>query len=124
MNEQFAFNEDICSRFIGYPICAVLNDGARHFGVVSKVGDGRMILNDNAGPVSSAGTSKRTKGKTSTSLGRSAGKSRKNRGTTNGPARLSAYPDAQSGEWSEPLSPFSQRVTLELKSIAGLYPLL
>jgi hypothetical protein len=124
MNENSAFNEDICSRFIGYPICAVLHDGARHYGIVSKVGGGRMILNDNAEPVPTAGTSKRTKGKASASLGKSAGKSRKNRGTANGPARLSAYPDALSGEWSEPPSPFGQRVTLELNSIAALFPLL
>lgn len=124
MNENSAFNEDICSRFIGYPICAVLHDGARHYGIVSKVGGGKMILNDNAEPAPSAGTSKRTTGKANTSHRRGGGTSRKKRSTANGPARLSAYPDALSGEWSEPLSPFSQRVSLELKSIAGLFPLL
>jgi hypothetical protein len=124
MNEHFTYNEDICSRLIGYPICAVLHDGARHYGIVSKVGGGKMILNDNPETVQSAGKSKRTNNKASTSVRRSAGKSHKNRSTANGPARLSAYPAADSGEWSEPPSPFSQRVALELKSIAGLFPLL
>jgi hypothetical protein len=120
MNEHFTLDEETCRRLIGYPIVAVLHDDSRHYGIISKVGGGKLILNDNPATEQSAGTAERSRRKTNLSGKKGAGKSGKSRG---GPANVSAYPAAEFGQFPFP-SPFGARVALELSSVAGLFPLL
>lgn len=62
-------SEDNIKRHCGLPVCAVLQDGTRHYGMLSRVDGGQLYLNEDA-PVASevAFTSDRKKkGKASSS---------------------------------------------------------
>lgn len=128
MNDFVALNEEICSRLIGIPVCAVLHDGSRHYGILSKVGGGKLILNDDAAEPGSPVATKRTRSKAGVSSRKDGNRHGKSRRSTK-PARLSAYPAEQPEEEAHPslyptTSPFSVRVALDLDRIARLIPLL
>ncbi|MDF2815446.1 MAG: hypothetical protein K0Q81_1646 [Paenibacillus sp.] len=38
--------QEQCSRLIGLPVCTILQDGSRHFGVLSRAQNGKLYLND------------------------------------------------------------------------------
>lgn len=122
--ENNPINEQMCSRLLGIPVCAVLHDGTRHYGIVGKVGGGKLILNDNQEHPESSGAAKKTKSKAKTSVEKKAAASRRNRRIMER-ARLSAFPDEETEQSASPFpNPFSERVALDLTSIAALIPLL
>ncbi|MUT68664.1 hypothetical protein [Paenibacillus sp. NEAU-GSW1] len=46
MEQIYPLKEDVIQHFCGMPVCAVLNDGTRHVGVLSYCRDGKLMLND------------------------------------------------------------------------------
>ncbi|MDF2723760.1 MAG: hypothetical protein K0Q59_3435 [Paenibacillus sp.] len=121
--ENSPFNEQLCGRLVGLPVCAVLHEGNRHYGILSKVGGGKIILNDN--PRSLSNGAKKSAGSARTSAGAKAASTRRRRNAKTR-ARLSAFPDETNGSIDErPASPFGgERVALDLANIAVLVPLL
>ncbi len=45
MERIYPITESSCLSHIGRPICAVLQDGTRYYGVLEQVKDGQIILN-------------------------------------------------------------------------------
>lgn len=116
MNRIEPINQDTCGRFIGMPVCAILHDGSRHYGIISKVEGGKLILNDDPQSSVSSGISKQKKGKAVTS-----GKSKPS-GNSGLNAQTSAFPGpyAGYGPFLHPF-PFGGRLALDLAAIAFLF---
>jgi hypothetical protein len=117
MDPIYPVNEEVCSRLIGAPVCAVLNDGTRHYGIISRVEDGKLILNDGPEPeiVESSNYGKRGKSKANISA-----KQKSSRGKTaakQGKAQINAFGPAGFGY----PHPFGGRIAIELATIAFLF---
>lgn len=53
MHRIHPISEDTIKLHLGLPVCAILHDGTEHYGVISKIEGGKLILNDfpqEAGP--------------------------------------------------------------------------
>ncbi|RKN65477.1 hypothetical protein [Paenibacillus ginsengarvi] len=128
MEQIVPINEETCTHFIGVPVCAVLNDGNRHFGIISKVRKGKLILNDSSEDESS-GAVKRSKGEATKTTAAKTRKTPTSRKSKRG-LQLSAFPPEAPAEHFEPFetleprSPFGAKVSVDLANIAGLFPLL
>lgn len=46
MEAIYPLHEDHISRFCGYLVCAVMKDGTRHIGVLSRCRNGELVLNE------------------------------------------------------------------------------
>lgn len=126
MEQIYPITEEVCGKFIGLPVVAIMNDGAQHYGVISKVRDGKLILNDNGESAGSSGTAKRSKGKSDTVVTTRSRRPRKN-GKSASQARLSALPAEELPEYAAPgpyPSLFGEKVALELAGIAALLPMI
>ncbi|PYI50872.1 hypothetical protein [Paenibacillus flagellatus] len=124
MNRIDPVTEESCSRFIGMPVCAVLHDGTRHYGVISRVSGGKLILNDTPETSQTSGSVKRSKGKASTSARPKSGKAKK--GAPAGQAAISAFPAEVGYGYPYPSPypypyPFGGRIALDLAAIALLF---
>ncbi|GAA3409500.1 hypothetical protein ACFFNY_09920 [Paenibacillus hodogayensis] len=123
MEQIVPITEEVCSRFVGFPVCAVLNDGTRHYGIISRVRSERLVLNDTGDDPESTGIPRRSKGKNGASTTARNRKSRKS-GQKTGTARLSAFPNEEAVPQSPIPSLFGEKVSLDLANIAALFPLL
>ena len=123
MNRIHPIDEATCTHFIGMPVCAILHDGTRHYGVISRTAGGKLILNEPPEAATDSAKSKIAKSKTATSGKTKTGKSAKTGGSdpNGGNARLSASPFAGPYPGAFPFAPFGNRVTLDLAAIALLF---
>lgn len=46
MEAIFPLDEDHISRYCGYLVCAVMKDGSRHIGILSRCRNGELVLNE------------------------------------------------------------------------------
>lgn len=106
--------EEYCEPFVGRYVCAVLEDGTRHIGILSGVGKGKLILNDQAGTASfdeeeAPGNSAKKKKK----------KGRKSE--TSVLETNSRTPAAPYGYGPSPFSAYGSRVAVDLSSVSLLF---
>jgi len=114
MELVYPINEDVCSGLVGLPVCAVLHDGTRHYGILSRVENGRLILNDDAeSERSDVATAKRSKVR---NVKRSAKRSKSSKANTQSFPETGEYPFFLE---SRPF--FGERVALDLAAIALLF---
>ncbi|MBD2861694.1 hypothetical protein [Paenibacillus oceani] len=123
MNRIYPVDEATCTHFVGMPVCAVLQDGSRHYGVISRISGGKLILNESPEASTEGAKIRSAKGK-----GGSSGKARasstvKNSRSESGgdKARLSAFPFAGPYPGAFPFAPFGNRIALDLAAIALLF---
>jgi hypothetical protein len=99
---------ETCSRFAGMPVCVVLHDGTRHYGILSRVEGGKVILNDAPQALTA---SKKNRKQTNRQVKTSA----KNKATSK-PASVSDF-----GYGNPAFFPFGGRIALDLAAIAFLF---
>jgi hypothetical protein len=105
--------EKAVSRYIGMPVCAVLQDGTRHYGILSRIEKGKLILNESPEEAESANLKRRSRGKAKTTSVRKGAK-----------AKISAFPAVEGFPGPYPYgypNPFGGRIVLDLAAIALLF---
>ncbi|MEF3306454.1 hypothetical protein [Paenibacillus sp. GYB003] len=125
MEQIVPINEESIGRFVGFPVCAVLGDGTRHYGIISRVRKGKLILNDSEEALLSAAPKRRRR--TQGAVSARGGRSRKTGGAAEPPVRLSAFPAGEEAGYPEVFetpSPFSVKVSLDIANISAIFPLL
>lgn len=116
------YSEQWCSRMIGLPVCAILHDGVRHFGIISRASGGKLVLNDprpSNAPEAQAIVRQRKPSRRGKVANRS-GRPRRSASTTKLTAH-STEPTTQAPPSPQPL--FSEKTVIELKRIARIVPL-
>lgn len=103
--------EKVISRYIGMPVCAILHDGTRHYGILSRIEKGKLILNASPEETESASLKRRSRGKARTTSGRKGAKAK---------AQISAFPAVEGFPGPYP-NPFGGRIVLDLAAIALLF---
>lgn len=123
MNQIHPIDEATCTHFIGMPVCAVLHDGTRHYGVISRTSGGKLILNESPEASVDSAKTRKVKGKAAVSGKAKSGKPSKTERSEpdDGKARLSALPFAGPYPGAFPFAPFGNRVALDLTAIALLF---
>jgi hypothetical protein len=116
MDPIYPVNEEICSRLIGAPVCAVLNDGTRHYGIISRVEGGKLILNDDPEQDFVEASSYGKKGKSKANISAKQKSSRGKTASKQGKAQISAFGPAGFGY----PYPFGGRIAIDLAAIAFL----
>lgn len=46
MEQIYPLQEEVVQQFCGMPVCAIMQDGSRHVGILSYCRNGRLMLND------------------------------------------------------------------------------
>ncbi|MBO7746932.1 hypothetical protein I8J29_22270 [Paenibacillus sp. MWE-103] len=46
MEQIYPLHEENIKRFCGMPVCVVTNEGQRHYGILSRCHEGRIVLNE------------------------------------------------------------------------------
>lgn len=125
MYRIYPVDPETCHPFRGYPVVALMKDGARQVGILGGVHNGQLILNDNAPWVEPAAAS--SKGKTAR-IRRNKRKKRAGRRASGKPAFTAGLISDEVGfdQGAEPWpfyppNPFGSRVELDADSIDQLF---
>jgi len=123
MNRIYPVDEATCTHFVGMPVCAVLHDGSRHYGVISRISGGKLILNESPEASTEGAKIRSAKSKGGSSGKARASKTVKNSRSESGgdKAGLSAFPFAGPYPGAFPFAPFGNRIALDLAAITLLF---
>ncbi|MDQ8738166.1 hypothetical protein [Paenibacillus sp. LHD-38] len=122
MEPIFPLHEEVVSRYCGYPVCVVMNDGSRHVGILSSCGGGKVLLNADAGGIEANVTqvqttvSKKKKGVK--------GKTELQHKSAAPQAQTQAYPYDPYYYGPQPYYPWGAALALDFALIAFLFLLL
>lgn len=50
LEQNVPADEENLRKLKGYPVCIIMNDGARYFGLITDCKKGKVVLNSNFGP--------------------------------------------------------------------------
>jgi len=122
MERIYPLHEEVVSHFCGYPVCVIMNDGMRHFGILSACESGRLHLNAGQGGTESALTNVEPQ----VSKNKKGGKGKKGpvHKSTSTQVQTQAYPYDPYYYGEQPYYPWGGALALDLASIAFLFLLL
>ncbi|OME76288.1 hypothetical protein BK120_29010 [Paenibacillus sp. FSL A5-0031] len=122
MERIYPLHEEVVSRFCGYPVCVIMNDGMRHFGILSSCESGRLHLNAGSGETEAATAN----AKPQVSKNKKGGKGKKEMAhkSSSTQVQTQAYPYDPYYYGERPYYPWGEALALDLASIAFLFLLL
>lgn len=152
MQYAHPIKQEECRSLVGMYVCAVMQDGNRHYGIVSRTNKNRLYLNEHvtsggrgsgggsgSSPFKNAGANHKPK---SASMPKSKAKTKtkaktkqkawtkqtielaKSQQMEDGDPFESSYPDQLSSDQPSSYSPFGTKAVLDLNSIAYLFPVM
>ncbi|MFX3632298.1 MAG: hypothetical protein ACE3L7_22270 [Candidatus Pristimantibacillus sp.] len=114
MEQIYPLNEEVIQQFCGMPVCAIMQDGSRHVGILSYCRNGRIMLNDEG------------KGPEAEML-KTETKPKKNKAGKKGKGKLEKEPAVQTQAYPydpyyyNPNLPFGGALALDLAPVAYLF---